>query len=158
MQAVHIDLRRPMVIVGNDAGNTVISGNEITSAHETVCHAPSSRASRPPSAYPTAAATTAPINNRSAVFSMPRPSPCNAAKPTAQTAPRAAAIQNRVVGCSLVRSTAATAVAAGSSAITTAPWAAGAVVNANDVSNGKPTTTPPATTASRRHWVPRGNL
>ena len=45
-----------------------------------------------------------------------------------------------------------TAVAAGSRAITTAPWLAGAVVSAYDVSSGNPATTPPATTASRAHW------
>ena len=59
-------------------------------------------------------------------------------------------------GRSLLRSTAATAVAAGSSAMTTALWTAGAVVSANEVNSGKPTTIPPATTASRRHCTPRG--
>ncbi len=43
------------------------------------------------------------------------------AKATATTAPIAAAIQNPRPGRSRVRSTAATAVAAGSTAITTAP-------------------------------------
>src|ERR687896_577716 len=56
-------------------------------------------------------------------------------------------------GRSLPRTTAITAVAAGSRAMTTAPWLAGAVVSAYDVSSGKPTTMPPATTASRAHWT-----
>jgi hypothetical protein len=49
-----------------------------------------------------------------------------------------------------------TAVAAGRSAITTAPWLAGAVISAYEVSRGNPATMPPATTASRAHWIPAG--
>ena len=62
-----------------------------------------------------------------------------------------------VGGRSCPRSTAVTAVAAGSSAMTTAPWLAEAVVSAYDVSSGNPATTPPATTASRAHCAPRGS-
>ena len=40
--------------------------------------------------------------------------------------------------------------------MTTAPWLADAVVRANEVRRGNPTTTPPATTARRSHWLPRG--
>jgi hypothetical protein len=50
-----------------------ISGDASTSAQDTVCQAPSSRASRPPSAYPVAAATTAPRSSRSARCSCPKP-------------------------------------------------------------------------------------
>jgi hypothetical protein len=121
-----------------------------------VCHAPSSRASSPPSAYPTAAATTAPKNNRSVHCSWPKPPGCARANATAAMAPAPVAIQNATRGRSRPRSTAIVAVAAGSSAITTAPWLAGAAVSAKDVSMGKPTTTPPATTARRSHCVPRG--
>ena len=65
--------------------------------------------------------------------------------------------QNASGGRSRPRRTAAVAVAAGSSAITTAPWLAGVVVSAKEVSRGKPTTTPPATTARRAHCAPRGS-
>ncbi len=71
---------------------------------------------------------------------------------TAATAPRAAKTQKDRAGRSRPRSTAITAVAAGSTPMTTAAWLAGAVVNAYEVSIGKPTTMPPATTASRPHW------
>src|SRR6478672_13362316 len=40
--------------------------------------------------------------------------------------------------------------------MTIAAWLAGAVVSANEVSNGKPTTTPLPTTASRTHCRPCG--
>src|SRR6478609_8434207 len=136
---------------------TTISGAASTSAHETVCQAPSSRASSPPSAYPIAAATTAPKSSRSDQCRPPNPLPCREAKTTAATAPQPASTQNAVGGRSCPRSTAITAVAAGRSAMTTALWLADAVVSANDVSTGKPTTTPPATTASRTHCRPWGN-
>ena len=52
------------------------------------------------------------------------------AKPIATTAPIPVITQNARAGRSRVRSTAITAVAAGSRAITTAPWLAGVVVRA----------------------------
>lgn len=134
-----------------------VRGAESTSAHDTVCQAPSSRASIPPSAYPTAAATTAPKSSASAQDTWPNPPYCIDAKATAAMPPMAAKPQNAGAGRSPVRSTTATAVAAGSSPITTAPWLAGAVVNANDVSSGNPRTTPAATTARRDHCLERGH-
>src|SRR5687768_15309784 len=80
------------------------------------------------------------------------------ANTNAATAPTAAIVQNDSGGRSFPRIAAITAVAAGSSAITTAPWLAGAVVSAYEVSSGKPSTTPPATTASRAHWTPVGSF
>jgi hypothetical protein len=41
--------------------------------------------------------------------------------------------------------------------MTTAPWLAGAVRSAYEVSSGNPTTTPAPTTARRAHCVPRGS-
>src|SRR3954467_15626498 len=60
--------------------------------------------------------------------------------------------QKRRDGRSWARRTAATAVAAGRNAITTAPWAAVSVCSASEVNSGKPTTTPPAVIASDRTW------
>lgn len=91
------------------------------SAHEIVCHDPSVRESSPPSAYPIAHTTTAAKSSRSEVLSPTSPSPWMRAKPTAATAPRAAATQKAREGRSPVRSTAHTAVTAGSTAMTTAP-------------------------------------
>lgn len=54
-------------------------------------------------------------------------------------------------GRSRPRITAIVAVAAGSSAITTAPWLADVLVRAKVVRKGKPATIPPATTAKRNH-------
>src|SRR5436305_1615938 len=44
----------------------------------------------------------------------------------------------------------------GSTVMTTALCADDCVVRASEVKSGKPTTTPPATTASRRHWSRAG--
>ena len=103
-----------------------------------------------------AAATTAPNSSRSDQRSCPRPPHWAEAKPIAASAPTAAMTQNVTGGRSWPRRTAIVAVAAGSSAMTTAPWLAGAVVSAYEVSSGKPTTTPPPTTASRAHCRPAG--
>jgi len=84
------------------------------------------------------------------------PPDCAEAKPIAATAPAPVIIQKDLGGRSWPRITAIVAVAAGSSAITTAPWLAGTEVRAKEVSSGNPTTTPPATTAIRAHWAPRG--
>ncbi len=102
-------------------------------------------------------ATTAPSSSRSAQFGPSNPPPRVAVNRTVTAAPATATTQNALGGRSPPRRTASTAVAAGSSAITTAPWLAGTEVSAKDVSTGKPTTTPPATTARRNHWRPRGS-
>ena len=75
---------------------------------------------------------------------------------TTAAAPASAHAQNRPGTRSRVRSTEAAAVAAGSRPMTTAAWLAGTSVSAADVQSGKPTTTPPATTARRSTSVPRG--
>ena len=64
--------------------------------------------------------------------------------------PAHAASQKARLGCSCARLTAATAVAAGRIAMTTAPWAAVWTSSASEVSSGKPTITPAATMASER--------
>ena len=69
-------------------------------------------------------------------------------KLTVASAPSAAVTQKRRGGCSRARATATSAVAAGSSAIITAPWLADAVDSAYVVIIGKPSTTPAATTSS----------
>lgn len=133
--------------------SAVISGADSTKAQDTACHAPSSRASSPPSAYPIAAARTAPNSSTSDQWRDPRPPFCRAANATTAAAPSDAKIQNVRETLSLPRRTAITAVAAGSRPMTTAPWLAGAVVNAYEVSSGNPATTPPATTTNRTHWA-----
>ena len=75
----------------------------------------------------------------------------------AASAPTPVMSQNARGGRSRPLRTAAVAVAAGSRAMTTAPWLAGVVVSAKDVSKGNPITMPAATTASRAHCVPRGS-
>ena len=67
------------------------------------------------------------------------------------TRPAPAASQKPRDGSSPARSTAKTAVPAGSSAITTAPWEESTWRSASAVRRGKPTTTPNATIASERH-------
>src|SRR3954454_3374716 len=64
------------------------------------------------------------------------------------TRPTAVASQKRWDGRSPARSTAATAVAAGRNAMTTAPCAAVSDCSASELNSGKPTTTPAATSAS----------
>ena len=70
--------------------------------------------------------------------------------------PPPAAIQKPRDGDSPARSTANTAVQAGSSAITTAPCVASTWRSASAVKSGNATTTPNATIASERHCAPRG--
>ena len=108
---------------------------------------PSSRASAPPSAYPSAQQAVPISRNASAEVSAPDASCRTNASVTAS--PASAASQNAQPGRSPARATAASAVAAGSTAITTAPCAESLVTSAMLVNRGKPTTTPAATTASR---------
>ena len=75
----------------------------------------------------------------------------------AASAPTPVMSQNARGGRSRPLRTAAVAVAAGSRAMTTAPWLAGVVVSAKDVSKGNPITMPAATTASLAHCMPRGS-
>ena len=70
---------------------------------------------------------------------------------TTMSRPARAAAQKSAPGRSPARATAASAVAAGSRATTTAPCWDSLVTSARPVSSGKPTTAPPATSASRRH-------
>ena len=72
------------------------------------------------------------------------------------TSPKPAASQKPREGDSPARSTAKTAVQAGSSAITTAPWVASTWRSASAVKSGNAATTPNAMIASERHWAPRG--
>ena len=65
--------------------------------------------------------------------------------------PATAATQKPREGFSPARRTANTAVQAGSSAITTAPWEESTSRSASAVSSGKPTTTPNAMMHSERH-------
>lgn len=76
----------------------------------------------------------------------------------AATAPSTVHSQKDLLGRSCPRRTAIAAVAAGRRPMTTAAWLAGLVRKAIEVSRGNPRTTPPATTASRPHWRPRGNF
>ena len=77
------------------------------------------------------------------------PPPCHSAKPTTTALPNVAHRQNRRDGRSCAIHAPAIAVASGSNPITTAPWAAGTDCIAQAEKSGKPTTTPPATSASR---------
>ena len=77
-------------------------------------------------------------------------------KASTATSPKPAASQKPRDGDSPARSTANTAVQAGRSAITTAPWVASTWRRARAVNSGKATTTPKATMASERHCAPRG--
>ena len=72
-------------------------------------------------------------------------------KASTATRPATAATQNPREGSSPARRTANTAVQAGSSAITTAPWEESTSRSASAVSSGKPTTTPNAMMTSERH-------
>ncbi len=84
------------------------------------------------------------------------PSPREAMKASTATSPKPAASQKPRDGDSPARSTANTAVQAGSSAITTAPWVASTWRSAIAVNSGNATTTPNATIASERHCAPWG--
>ena len=77
-------------------------------------------------------------------------------KASTATSPKPAASQKPRDGDSPARRTANTAVQAGSSAITTAPWVASTWRSASAVKSGKATTTPNAMIASERHWAPWG--
>src|SRR4051794_36575150 len=116
-----------------------------------VLAAPSVRDSAPPCAYPTAHSAVAARRKRSAGFG---PVPVSSApvlpamNARTATRPTAVASQKRRDGRSPARSTAATAVAAGRNAMTTAPCAAVSDCSASELNNGKPTTTPAATSAS----------
>ena len=88
--------------------------------------------------------------------SLIEPSPREAMNASTATSPKPAASQKPRDGDSPARSTANTAVQAGSSAITTAPWVASTWRSASAVKSGKAATTPNATIASERHWAPRG--
>ncbi len=111
------------------------------------CRLPSVRASRPPSAYPMAAEATASTSSPSAGCGAPPPR--HSAKPTTTALPKVAHHQNRRDGRSCAIHAPANAVARGSNPITTAPWAAGTDCIAQAEKSGNPTTTPPATSASR---------
>ena len=88
--------------------------------------------------------------------SLIEPSPREAMNASTATSPKPAASQKPREGDSPARSTANTAVQAGSSAITTAPWVASTWRSASAVKSGKAATTPNAMIASERHWAPRG--
>jgi len=94
-----------------------------------------------------AAAATARTRRPSAGWGAPPPR--HSAKPATTALPKVADSQNRRDGRSWASHLPAIAVASGRSPITTAPCAAGAERIAHAEKSGKPTTTPPATTASR---------
>jgi hypothetical protein len=72
-------------------------------------------------------------------------------KASTVSSPPTLATQNSSGGRSPARSTANTAVMAGSTVMTIAPCAEVWLVSASEVNSGKPTTTPRATIDSRRH-------
>lgn len=100
--------------------NAIVTGSPRINAQAIVCHDPISRASNAPSEYASAAQTTAANRRRSARWNEPSPPLATATNPTTDTAPAALAHQNPLLGRSFPRTTANTAVAAGSNPITTA--------------------------------------
>ena len=95
--------------------------------------------------------TTA-TSSRTSSASRP-PAPWLTANKMTATAPVAAASQNIRLGRSPARSTAATAVAAGIRAVTTATCADVLAWSAMPLSSGNPMTTNAATMARERHWM-----
>src|SRR3954466_14082217 len=103
-----------------------------------------------------AAATTAPNSSRSGHLSCPRPPHWAEANPIAATAPTPATTQNVTGGRSCPRRTAIAAVAAGSRAMTTAPWLAGGGGGGGEARRGEAREAPPPPPPRPRPAAPTG--